>query len=450
MAQPQEDSSGPEPSGLTASGAPVVPVIYGNGYVSYVVGILMVVYIFNFMDRQILSILMQPIKMEMQLSDTELGFLSGVAFALFYATLGIPIARLADQYSRVNLITVCLSIWSFMTLLSGVSSNFLQLLGARIGVGIGEAGAGPASHSLIADYVPLRNRATALGVFALGVPIGLMIGFLAGGWLEQLYGWRAAFLVAGGPGLILAVILRLTVKEPKRGHSQTRAVEECFAQPSIKQVVKHMFGIRTYVFLCLAVAVQGLAGYGLLQWVPSFLARSHHMASSDIGFWLAMMIGSGAGIGASGGGYIADRLSTRHMGWLLWVPGLGALFSALFSFGILLSDSLVAVMIYIFLYAISSAVYLGPSFSVTQTLSPVRMRAIASAMLLFSINLVGLGMGPQIVGILSDLMLPAFDAESLRYAILIISLTYIPGCALFWISGRAAQVDFLRAARAET
>ncbi|MEQ1888016.1 MAG: MFS transporter [Alphaproteobacteria bacterium] len=442
-----EPDDGLEKSG---PGVPETPAVYSAGYVRYVIAILTAVYTFNFMDRQILSILMQPIKEEMQLSDTELGFLSGVAFALFYATLGIPIARLADQFSRVNLITICLSIWSFMTVLSGVSGNFLQLLGSRIGVGIGEAGGGPASHSLIADYVPVQNRATALGVFALGVPIGLVIGFLMGGWIEELYGWRAAFLVAGAPGLLLAVLFRLTVKEPRRGHSQAGAMTGGAGQPTIRQVAKHIFGIRTYVFLCLAVAVQGLAGYGLLQWVPSFLSRSHQMTSSDIGFWLAMTIGSGAGIGASGGGYLADRLSRINMGWLLWVPALGALFSVLFSFGILLSDGLAAVLIYIFLYAISSATYLGPVFAVTQTLSPVRMRAIASAMLLFSINIVGLGLGPQMVGILSDLMLPAFDAESLRYAILIVCLSYIPGCGLFWISGRAARADFSLAARVET
>ena len=436
-----------EHSGL---GAAEAPAVYSAGYVRYVILILTVAYTFNFMDRQILSILMQPIKQEMQLSDTELGFLSGVAFALFYATLSLPIARLADQYSRVNLITICLGIWSFMTVLSGVSSNFMQLLGARIGVAVGEAGGNPASHSLIADYVPVQNRATALGVFALGVPIGLMIGFLAGGWLEQLYGWRAAFLAAGAPGLALAVILRLTVREPKRGHSQTEIQIDHGAQPSIKQVAKHMFGIRTYVFLCLAVGVQGLAGYGLLQWVPSFLARSHQMSSGDIGFWLAMTIGSGAGIGTAGGGYLADRLSRINMGWLLWVPATGALFSVLFSFGVLLSDGLTAVLIYIFLYAISSAAYLGPIFAVSQTLSPVRMRAIASAIVLFSINIIGLGLGPQMVGIFSDLMLPAFNAESLRYAILIVCLTYIPGCGLFWIAGRAARADFSQAVRVET
>ncbi|MGK2873088.1 MAG: spinster family MFS transporter [Alphaproteobacteria bacterium] len=429
---------------ITPEHAPAVQ--YSKSYVRYVIGILTVVYIFNFMDRQILSILMQPIKEEMQLSDTQLGFLSGVAFALFYATLGIPIARLADQYSRVNLITICLSIWSFMTVLSGMAANFWQLLAARIGVGIGEAGGSPSSHSLIADYVPVQNRATALGVFALGVPIGLMVGFQVGGWLDQNYGWRTAFLVAGVPGLLLAVILRLTVREPKRGHSQTQAQIVHVDQPSIKQVAQHMRSIRTFRLLCIACALQAFAGYGLIQWLPSFLSRSHQMSSGDIGFWLAMTIGVGGAIGSIGGGYFADRFSRRNIGWQLWLPAIGSLLGALLSFGVLLSDLQASVMVFVLLQSIAVNAYLGPGFAVTQTLSPVRMRAIASALLLFAINIIGLGLGPQVVGILSDQLNPAFGDDALRYAILGVCMAYFGAAAFFMVAGRAVRDDFSRAA----
>jgi len=438
-----DNNNGPESTGLTDA-APTV--IYSIDYVRYVVGILTVVYIFNFMDRQILSILMEPIRREMHLSDTQLGFLGGVAFALFYATLGIPIARLADQYSRVNLITICLTIWSFMTLLCGMAANFMQLLAARIGVGIGEAGGGPSSHSLIADYVPVQNRATALGIFSLGVPIGLMAGFLAGGWLEQHYGWRAAFMAAGIPGLILAVIFRLTVKEPKRGHSQIEAQIVHADQPSIVQVLHHMRAIRTFRFLAAAAAMQAFAGYCLIQWLPSFLARSHQMSSGDIGFWLAMTIGAGGGIGTLGGGYFADRFSRQNMGWQLWLPGIGSLAGALLSFGVMLAGRPEAVLVFVFAHSIAVNAYLGPSFAVTQTLSPVRMRALASALLLFVINIVGLGLGPQFVGILSDLLRPALGEESLRYAILTGCMTYFAAALLFAIAGRAAREDFKNAA----
>ncbi len=438
-------NGGPEPpTGLIPAGAPVV---YSAGYVRYVVGILTVVYVFNFMDRQILSILMQPIKQEMQLSDTELGFLGGVAFALFYATLGVPIARLADQYSRVNLITTCLGLWSLMTALSGLAANFTQLLAARIGVGVGEAGGGPSSHSLISDYVQAENRATALGVFALGVPIGLMIGFLAGGWLEENYGWRVAFMAAGIPGLILAVILRLTVREPKRGHSSgdTAIIHE--DQPSMQQVANHMRSIRTFRLLAVAAAMQAFAGYGLIQWLPSFLARSHQMSSTDIGFWLAMTIGAGGAIGTMGGGYFADLLSRKNIGWQLWLPGIGSLCGAFISFGILLSGSTAVLLVFVFLHAIAVNAYLGPSFAVAQTLSPVRMRALASALLLFAINIVGLGLGPQMVGALSDLLRPAFGDESLRYAILAGCMTYFAAALFFALAGRAARADFAGAAQ---
>jgi len=437
------NNKGPEKTGLIPAD---LPVVYRAGYVHYVIGILTVVYVFNFMDRQILSILMQPIKQEMQLSDTELGFLSGVAFALFYATLGIPIARLADQYSRVNLITICLGLWSLMTALSGMATNFLQLLAARIGVGIGEAGSGPSSHSLIADYVPVQNRSTALGVFALGVPIGLMVGFLVGGWLEQNYGWRVAFLAAGIPGLLLAVLLRLTVIEPKRGHSQTEAQVIHADQPSIKQVAHHMRAIRTFRLLCLACALQAFAGYGLIQWLPSFLSRSHHMTSGDIGLWLALSIGAGGALGSAGGGYLADRMGKKDLRWQLWLPGIGGFLGAPIAFGILLPDSSNTVMFFVFLHAIAVNAYLGPAFAVTQTLSPVRMRALASALLLFMINIIGLGLGPQMVGILSDQLAFAYGQESLRYAILTGCMAYLGAAAFFALAARAAREDYRRAA----
>lgn len=432
-------NGGPEPAELIPAGAPVV---YSASYVRYVVGILTVVYVFNFMDRQILSILMQPIKQEMLLSDTELGFLGGVAFALFYATLGVPIARLADQYSRVNLITICLGLWSLMTALSGLAANFLQLLAARIGVGVGEAGGGPASHSLISDYVQAEYRSTALGVFALGVPIGLMIGFLVGGWLEENYGWRVAFMAAGIPGLILAVILRLTVREPKRGHSPGDSGIIHEDQPSMRQVANHMRAIRTFRLLAVAAAMQAFAGYGLIQWMPSFLVRSHQMSSTDIGFWLAMTIGAGGAIGTMGGGYFADLLSRKNIGWQLWLPGIGSLCGAFISFGILLSSSTAVLLVFVFLHSIAVNAYLGPSFAVAQTLSPVRMRALSSALLLFAINIVGLGLGPQMVGALSDLLRPAFGDESLRYAILVGCMTYFAAALFFALAGRTARADF--------
>ena len=218
----------------------------------YALGVLVVVYTFNFIDRQILSILLEPIKHELLLSDTQLGLLTGFAFAMFYATLGIPIARFADRGNRRNLIAVSLAIWSAMTALSGAAVNFVYLLIARIGVGIGEAGCSPSSHAMIADYYPIRTRATALGVYALGIPIGTLFGFLAGGWINQYFGWRAAFLVVGLPGLILALLVRFTVREPPRGMAEGR--DASAAQPGIVETLSYLLAKRSFRHLAFGAA----------------------------------------------------------------------------------------------------------------------------------------------------------------------------------------------------
>jgi MFS family permease len=217
------------------------PPLYTKPYTHYVLGILTVVYVFNFIDRQILAILAQSIKVDLGLSDTQIGALSGIAFGIFYAVLGIPIARLADKYSRVNIISICLGIWSLMTALSGLAGNFWQLLAARIGVGIGEAGGSPPSHSLIADYFPVTGRASALGIYALGIPIGILFGNFAGGWIDQYFGWRNAFMLVGIPGIVLAITLKLTIKEPPRGYSEGR-VPDTKAIP-FKEVVRTMWAL---------------------------------------------------------------------------------------------------------------------------------------------------------------------------------------------------------------
>lgn len=417
---------------------------YSEGYVRYAVGMLTVVYVFNFADRQILSILMQPIKQEMQLSDTQLGFLSGLAFAAFYAVLGLPIARLADKYSRVNILTVCLALWSLMTAVSGLAANFTQLLAARIGMGVGEAGGGPTSHSLIADYVPVERRATALGVYALGVPIGLLMGYLLGGWLEQLYGWRSAFLALGVPGLLLAVLLRLTLDEAPRGHSQG-GIKVAAETPPIRAVVLYMWRIPTFWHMALAGSLQAFGTYAIFQWMPSFLVRTHHMQSGEIGSWLALIIGGGGAVGALAGGYLADRLSKRDMRWQTWMPGICLLLAAPTSFGIYLTDSPVVALSFLVLPVLLVNTYLGPTFAMTQTLAPLRMRSMASAVLIFALTFIGLGLGPQAVGILSDLLQPAYGEQSLRYAMMMSGLIYVWSAYHFWRAGKTLREDLARA-----
>lgn len=424
--------------------APAAPVIYSRGYVNYVIGALSVVYFINLTDRQILAILMQPIKKEMQLTDTELGFLGGIAFAIFYSILGLPIARMADKYSRVNILTICLGLWSVMTALCGLAGNFWQLLSARIGVGVGEAGASPPSHSLIADYVPVEKRATAIGLFAIGVPVGLLSGYLFGGGLEQLYGWRVAFMAIGLPGVLVGVIVKLTVEEPPRGNSQGGMKVQA-ETPRIMAVVRHMWAVPSFLHLSLATALQAFATYSIYQWIPSFLARSYQMSSGEIGSWLAVVMGVGGFIGTVAGGYFADILSRRDMRWQMWLPGICIFLAAPFSVGIYFSFGQTMSLVFLIIVIGLINTWLGPGLAITQTLAPVRMRAMASALLLFMLNIIGLGMGPQAVGIMSDLLRPAYGEESLRYALLLSSSFYIWSAYHFWKASQTLRDDLVKA-----
>ena len=293
---------------------------YPPRYRQYVLGILLVVYVFNFIDRQILSILLEPIRQDLKLSDTQLGFLSGVAFAIFYATMGIPIARLADRTSRVNVIAWSLTAWSVMTAICGPAMNFWQLMLGRIGVAVGEAGASPASHSLISDYFVPETRASAMGIYAMGVPIGTLIGLLAGGWLVHFFDWRTAFIMVGLPGVLMAIIVRMTVKEPPRGNSEAIMKEQ---EPvPLKEAIAFLWARPSFRHVVLAVAFHAFVSYGYNGWLPAFFARSYGMGSAEIGSWLAPLIGVFAGLGTFSGGYISDYFARRDRRWYVWVPGI--------------------------------------------------------------------------------------------------------------------------------
>lgn len=400
--------------------------LYTKGYTHYVLGVLVMVYIFNFIDRQILAILAESIKLDLGLSDTQLGLLSGVAFGIFYATLGIPIARLADRYSRVNIISICLGIWSLMTALSGAAQNFWHLLIARIGVGIGEAGGSPPSHSLIADYFPTDARASALGIYALGIPVGILFGNLAGGWINEFFGWRYAFLVVGIPGVILAILMKVSVKEPPRGYSEGK-------KPTVEHVpfidvLKTMWGYKSFRHLSLGAATQAFVGYGAIAWMPPFLIRTHDMSSGEVGTALGLIIGIAGGVGTFLGGFLADRLGKKDQRWYMWIPGIGFLIAVPFSLGVYLVDSLYLALAFYIVPAFLVNLYTGPTFGMTQSLAPLAMRSAASALLLFIINIIGLVFGPTTVGFLSDMLQSGWSmdaTESLRWALFACSFVYL-------------------------
>ena len=421
------------------------PDAFSDSYRRYALGLLLVVYILNFVDRSILSILLQPIKEEFDVSDTALGFLSGIAFAAFYTVIGIPIARWADRGVRRSIIALAVLVWSAMTALTGLASSFAQLAVARVGVGVGEAGCSPPAHSLISDYFPPERRATALAVYSLGIPIGGSIGYLAGGWINEFFEWRTAFIVVGLPGILLAVIVRLTLREPRRGtFDPPTADATATADLSVRDVFRFLSSLRSFRHMALGAALHAFYGYGAAAFIAAFFARSHGIPSGELGTWLAGLALTGGVAGTFLGGYLADRLGPRDQRWCMWIPAISTLIYIPFAFLLYLwPDGRVALVLSLpgsFL----GGMYLGPTFAMVQTLVRPEMRAVASAILLFVINIIGLGLGPQGVGILSDVLNTSFGFgdEALRYALLSIIVGFAAWSVVhFALAARTIRED---------
>ena len=422
------------------------PPEFSIRYTRYALGLLLVVYVVNFIDRQVLTILLESIKAELDVSDTALGFLSGFAFALLYATLGIPIAWLADRGSRRSIISLALLVWSVMTVLQGRATGFATLALARVGVGIGEAGCSPPAHSLLADLFPISTRSTALAIYSMGIPIGGAIGYLAGGWLDEYFGWRIAFMAVGLPGVALALVVRLTLRDPTRGYwSEPAAAAKPAAATSFSEVARFMTSMRSFLHLAMAAALHAFYGYGAAAFNPSFYRRVHELAQGELGSWLASVAFFAGVLGTYLGGMLTDRLGRRDARWFVWIPGLATIAGVPFVLATYLVPDRHASLAALAGATIFASFYYGPTFALTQNLAPPRMRAQAAAILLLIINLIGLGMGPQFVGWLSDQLAPSYGNESIRY-----SLAWtVPICAVWstWHYARAARTlrDDLRA-----
>ena len=416
-------------------------------YKWYALVILVLVYTSSHVDRQIMGILLQPIKNELGASDTQMGFLIGLTFALFYATLGMPIAMLADRSNRRNIITAAITIWSAMTVLCGYAQNFFQLTLARIGVGIGEAGSSPPSHSMISDMFPLRQRGTAMGIYALGVNLGLLIAYLAGGWMSEHWGWRLTFVAVGVPGLLLALVVRFTVAEPKRGLSD--ASQKVQNAPPFWQVASYMWATPATRHVVFGSALAGFVGYGMVLWLPAFFVRSHGLTQTETGLTLALMAGIVGGAGTFLAGRLADMLARRDQRWFAWVVAIGK--AGLVPFLVwffLTTDFRSALWIYL-IPAFFGGFYLAPTFAMIQSLVRPEMRAVAAAICLFLLNIIGLGIGPQSVGILSDFLAASYGNESLRYALMTFSLVNI-WCGLhYFLAARTLPQDMAKARMAE-
>jgi MFS family permease len=410
-----------------------------DAYRRYVLGLLLVVYVVNFIDRSIVNILLEPIKQEFHPSDTALGFLSGVAFAIFYATLGIPIARWADRGVRRDIISLALFLWSGMTALCGFARTFPQLVLARVGVGVGEAGCSPPAHSILSDYYPPERRGTAFAIYALGIPIGTAFGYFTGGWMAEALGWRSAFLLVGLPGLALALVVRLTLREPPRGHAEAR--RDAGPAPEPLEVMRTMWRLPTFRHLAAAATLHAFVGYGLANWNAAFLIRSHGMSLGEVGTWLSMIAVVFGGLGTFLGGYLSDRLATRDVRYSLWVPGVSTFVAVPFAFAFYLWPDPRVALAFAGIPVFFGAMYLGPTFALTQALAPLRMRAVASAFLLFMLNLIGLGLGPQGVGIASDLLAPQLAEDSLRGALALTVLLNLWSGAHYFLGTRTLAAD---------
>jgi len=427
-------------------------VHFSQNYRKYALAVLFLGYVVNFIDRSILSILLEPIKLDLALTDTQLGMLGGLAFAVFYTTLGIPIAAMADRRSRVKILAVAMVVWSAMTALCGFAQSFMMLLLARIGVGVGEAGASPPSHSLISDYFPIDTRATALSIYALGIPFGSMIGNYVGGWGAEELGWRTTFILVGIPGIFVALLIWFTLREPPRGMADSEretskltpapSTSAADNAPDVKEVLSLLWQRVSFRHLSFAAGLHAFVGYGAGTWNAPFLIRSHEMPVSEVGAWLALVSGIGA-IGTFMGGYLSDKLSDRFddRRWYMWVPGYSTIIMVPFQFLAYLYGGLWAVIPALIVVSILGGMYLGPSFAMTQALVTLRMRAVASAILLFMLNIIGMGLGPYLVGVFSDLLNPSYGIDSLRLALCMAVLANVWAAFHYFVGAQSLRED---------
>ena len=412
------------------------PAIPSPAYRGVVLAMLLLVYTFNFLDRQILGILAGPIKAELGLSDGQLGALGGIAFALLYSTLAIPLALLADRTSRTWVITVSLAVWSGFTALCGMAGSFMQLFLCRIGVGVGEAGGVAPSYAVIADYFPAHQRARALSIYSLGIPLGSAGGVLLGGYIAQTVEWRTAFIAVGIMGIVIAPLFRIVVREP------ARPVQAADAVP-----VSAVFGIlaakRSFWFLALGAASSSMCGYGVAFWLPSLLMRSFGLDLIGAGQFLGGLLLIGGVAGVLLGGWLGDAMGGRDKAYYAWVPAVSYVVGMpLFVVGVL-SHSVTAAFALFLIPQALVYVWLGPVLTAVQHLVPAHMRASAAASFLLINNLVGLGLGSWAVGALSDALTPAYGAEALRYAIVAALGFYLLAGLFMALAGKALRKDWV-------
>jgi len=441
---------------VSAPEAPVVPLtLPSRVYRSYALGLLMLIYVVNFVDRQVVSILAEPIKRDLHLADWQLGLMTGLAFAVLYTVLGLPIARLAERGDRPLIIAAAVAVWSAFTALSGMAQTFAHLVLARIGVGIGEAGCTPPALSLIADSVPKEQRASAVSVYMLGAPVGSILGLALGGLIADAFGWRMAFVLVGLPGLLLAGIAALTLREPRRSRPRVVAADD--TAPSFREALEELSRKRAYWCVVGGVTLKSFASYGALAFTGSFFFRNFPVELAEmaakfglksagfLGLALGVTSGVMAMIGTLLGGRLADHFARKDARAYAVIPAVGALAGLPFSLAALNSDSLLLAFAFLLAPGLLGSMWLGPAYGVVQSLVRPQTRATATAVLLFVANLIGLGLGPLAVGVLSDVLFRQghSEAEAIKWSLMSFAVLSLPCALLFWSARKTMREEIV-------
>lgn len=406
-------------------------------YKHYLLAVLTIVAVFNYLDRFVLSLLLEPIKQDLQLSDSQLGLLTGFAFALFYAVAGVPIARWADKGNRNTIVAVTTGLWSCMLALSALVGNFAQLLLVRMGVAVGEAGCLPPAQSWISDYFDRAERPRAIAIYFMCFPIAVIIGYLGGGWLAEQVSWRTTFLVIGLPGIFLAILVKLTLPEPRLKQKASFHSEV----PPLRVVIKTLWQQRTFPHIVVAFLVAYLFGAGIFVWLPSFFIRSHGMDIGEIGAWLALTNGVCGLIGTYLGGFLSTRYAEGRESLHMRAASLSFIVASLLYMVAYISSNKYIALACIATLSFLGSLTIGVVFSAIQNLVVERMRSVAVALVFLLSNLIGAGLGPLLAGVLSDLFAPLFGQESLRYALLLLSPGYLWAAYHYWKAGNTIEED---------
>lgn len=400
----------------TTSAAAVDGHTHGFGtkaYRSYVLNALLLIYILNFVDRGLLSVVAPQMKPELGISDTAFGLLTGFGFALLYTVVGIPLAQFAETRHRVWIMTVCVALWSLMTALCGLAAPitigsltigaFWILLACRVGVGIGEAGCTPPANSLIADYYPPSRRSTALGYYAMGVTLGGLLANLIGGPITDAYGWRMAFFVVGLPGILVAIVFKLTVKEPPRGYTDPPGTVRR-AKPKFSEGLKELASKPSFWTMTVAATIAAFCGYGIASFQSLFMNRSFGLSAGEAALMINAPVAAASAVGTFATGWLAEKLSKRHPNAIAWLAGIGLTASVPFYFLAFTTKNLTLALIGLVIGGAIKYGYLAAQYTIGQGVVSAQVRAVSTAILLFVVNLLGYGLGPLFIGALSDLI----------------------------------------------